>query len=71
MSRLRAAREAAGLSREQLAVAAKVSFALVCKAEGEQSYTPRLRSARRIAAAVGSTLDWLFPDEEGDRAASA
>jgi transcriptional regulator with XRE-family HTH domain len=55
-------REAAGLSREQLAVAAGISTRQVSRYEdtGDQRQSPTLRVAKRIADALGVSVNDLI-----------
>ena len=56
---LRQLREAKGLSQEKLAGLAGVTMGTVRNLEGGS--TPRLDTARRIAEALGVTVDDCFP----------
>lgn len=68
-SRLRAAREEAGLSRERLAVAAGLSSATLGRIEAG-GYRPRLASLEALAAALGTTAaELLATDDEPEAAA--
>ena len=53
---LRLARQRRGLTQAQLATAAQVSLSLIQRVERGR-YRPRLDAARRLAAAVGASLD--------------
>ena len=61
MTRLRKYRERSGLRREELALRAGISFEYICKLESKNPPTPGLAIARRLAAALGASLDDLFP----------
>jgi DNA-binding XRE family transcriptional regulator len=56
---LRRAREDAGLTQDALAARAGVSQATVCRVE--QGRPPELATALALAAALGSTVEDLFP----------
>src|SRR3990172_1189360 len=66
LSRLRAAREAAGLTQAELAAGARVSRSLVAAVEGGR-HTPAVDAALRLAALLGVTLESLF-DGSSERA---
>lgn len=53
---LRAAREAVGLSREELAARAQLDLALVVDLEEQRDINPSLSALSRYAAAVGQRL---------------
>lgn len=57
---LRTARLRAGLTIEQLAVAARVGSATIYRAE-HRIHVPRARSRRRLADALGLAEDVIFP----------
>lgn len=61
MNRVREFREAMGLRQEALAARADVSYSYVRMLEGDDAPTPRLALARRLAAALETTVDYLFP----------
>jgi transcriptional regulator with XRE-family HTH domain len=60
---LRDLRERAGLSQEELAAKAKVSRASIQNWEGNRT-TPRRAESRRLAAALGVSVDALRSQEE-------
>jgi transcriptional regulator with XRE-family HTH domain len=64
---LRRARRDAGLSQEALARAADVSTGTIQALELGATFAPRVDTARRIAEALDSTIDEIFPtdDREG------
>lgn len=66
MNRVRPIREAKGLRREDLASRALISYEYVrrLEREGDDTPEPTLPVARRIADALGSTLDDVFPQQE-------
>jgi len=66
--RITRAREAAGLSREQLAVAIGRSHASVTSYELERA-EPRLKILRAIAHALGTTTADLLAGTDGEAAA--
>jgi transcriptional regulator with XRE-family HTH domain len=68
-ARLRELREAAGLSRDQLAVAAGTSSHSVTKME-QAKRSPSLELAWRLAQALGCTLDALVQPPSGPAAES-
>lgn len=59
--RVKAAREAAGMSQEQLADAVGVTRNTVYNLESE-STKPKADTLWRIAQATGKSLDWFFQD---------
>jgi transcriptional regulator with XRE-family HTH domain len=61
MSRLRQVREERGLRREDLASRAGISYQYVRILESSDPPTPGLEIARRIAEALGATVDDIFP----------
>jgi transcriptional regulator with XRE-family HTH domain len=63
-------REALGLRREELAAKADISYDYVRKLEerGPEGPEPTLPVARRIAAALNSTVDKIFPVTESEQA---
>lgn len=62
VNRLKELREAAGLSQEKLARAADISFRTVQHIEKHHG-DPRLSTARRLAKALGVTVDELLPED--------
>lgn len=65
-NKLQEKRTRAGLRPEALAARAEISLSYLRKLEGGQS-CPGLDVARRIAKALGTTVDQVFP--VGERAA--
>ena len=63
MSRLREIRESKRLRREEVAVAAGVSFEYVRRLEGHYPPVPGLEVARAIAEALGVSVDEAFPPQ--------
>ena len=63
-ARLRELRERKGMTREELAVAAKTSFHSVAKME-QGTRAPSLELAWRVARALGCTLDDLVQPPAG------
>ena len=61
---LRALREAAGLTREQLAVKAGRSSATVIRIENGSKHSPNLETLSALAGALGVTLARLLGDTE-------
>ena len=61
MSRLRQVREGKGLRREDLASLAGISYQYVRVLESDAPPTPGLEIARRVADALGVTVDDIFP----------
>ncbi len=59
---LRTARRDKGLTQDQLADKAKVGQATVSELERGE-YSPSLDIARRLALALGTSIDALFPNE--------
>jgi transcriptional regulator with XRE-family HTH domain len=57
--RLRAARLAAKLSQGELAVRSKVSVSLIAQMEQGRTGDPKLSTVRRLALALGVTIDSL------------
>ncbi len=64
---LRRLREAAGLSRFQLAVKSGVSIHVINHTERGR-YTPQLGSAVALARAVGGTVEEMFGETKGGAA---
>ena len=64
-------REAKGLSRERLAADADVSYEYVRKLEAQQVPQPSLALTRRIADALGCTVDEAFPPAAATESAPA
>lgn len=62
--RVRALRLKAGMTQQQLAVAAKVPVSGVAQLEQGVTSDPRLSTLRALAKALGVTLDALGSDEE-------
>jgi len=62
MSRLKKHRERSGLRREDLASRAGISLSYVLKLESDDPPTPGLDIARRVAEALGVTVDEVFPE---------
>jgi transcriptional regulator with XRE-family HTH domain len=62
--RLKELRAAAGLTQQQLAVAAGLSVSAVTQIEAGKIPDPRVGTLRKLARALGVTLDDLAPDEE-------
>jgi transcriptional regulator with XRE-family HTH domain len=63
-SALKDAREARGLTQEQLAVAAGATFGTISKLEREVAGEPRLSTITKIADALGIRVSQLLIDEE-------
>lgn len=61
MSKVKETREAQGLRREDLAARAGISYDYVRRLETDDPPTPGLDIARRVAEALGTTVDKLFP----------
>jgi transcriptional regulator with XRE-family HTH domain len=64
---LRRVREEAGLSQEALARAADVSTGTIQALELGATSFPRVDTARRIAEALDSTIDEIFPTDDRER----
>jgi transcriptional regulator with XRE-family HTH domain len=63
--RLRALREASGLSQRELADKAGVAISIVCQIEqGRRRQDPRFSTVARIARALGVSLDAFLPPGE-------
>jgi transcriptional regulator with XRE-family HTH domain len=62
--RLRALRDRAGLTQQQLATAARVSVSVVTQIEQGRTPDPRLSTLRVLAAALGVTVSDLAGDAE-------
>lgn len=62
MNRLKEQREALGLRREDVASKADISYDYVRRLEAPDPPTPGLAIARRIADALGTTVDDVFPE---------
>lgn len=60
MSKLRDAREAAGLTREQLATQAQTSISTVARME-LSNHTPSFRTLEAIAAVLGIPVTEIVP----------
>jgi transcriptional regulator with XRE-family HTH domain len=71
MSRVKEVREARGLRQEELAARAGISFSYVRQLEAADRPTPGLDIARRIADALETTIDALFPPGPDDDPAAA
>jgi len=69
MNRVKERREALGLTQMDVAVRAGVSIATVVRLEGGD--VPRLDTAQKVAAALGTNVDQLWPTtpDETERAA--
>lgn len=63
MSRLREIRESRGLRKEDVASKAVISVEYVRLLEAPDPPVPGLAIARRLAKALGVTIDELFPTE--------
>jgi len=63
MSRIREVREAKGIRKEELAAMSGLSFSLVSSVE-RGDHTPSLKNSRRLAEALGVSVDDLFPPAE-------
>ena len=64
-NRIKEYRNRAGLTLAQVAQALGVSRQAVAHLEdGDYLYDPRLDTARRLAAALGATVDDVFPQKE-------
>lgn len=63
MNRIQKVRTAKGLRREDLASRAEVSYSYVRQLEMPNPPTPGLDVCRRIAEALGVTVDELWPAE--------
>lgn len=61
---MKQARERLGRRREEVAAKAEISFEYVRRLESEDPPTPGLDVARRIAEALDSSVDDLFPAPE-------
>jgi transcriptional regulator with XRE-family HTH domain len=61
MNRVQSEREARGWTREQLGLKASVSREYIRLLEIGAVRTPALESARKVASALGVTVDELFP----------
>jgi transcriptional regulator with XRE-family HTH domain len=65
MNTVREHREAAGLSRAELAVKSTVSYSTICQLEAragrDEEPTPGLDTARNLSEALGVAVDVLFP----------
>lgn len=61
MSALKKIRRKRGLTIEDVASRAGISYDYVRRLEGKQ-HVPTLGIARRLAAALGATVDELFPE---------
>lgn len=70
MNKLQALREAKGLSREQLAVAARASFAYIIRLEDGSRSNPSVLIAQRIAAALDTEVSALWPVNDNESAAA-
>ncbi len=71
---LKAQRTAAGMSQEALAQASGVGIRTIRRMESDSADLPNLRSAMRIAAALGTTIDDLIREvhaNQSDTPASA
>ncbi len=60
MSIIAAAREANGISQDKLAEIACVNRKTIIRIERDPGYSPSVRTAARIAEALGSSIDDLF-----------
>jgi transcriptional regulator with XRE-family HTH domain len=69
MSRVKDAREAKKMERNDLAAKAGISREYVRLLESENPPTPGLDVARAIARALGTSIDKLFPQDQPARAA--
>lgn len=63
MNRLKELRAAKEMRREDLASAARVSYSLIQQLETGEVDSTKLDTARRIADALGVTVDEVFPPE--------
>jgi transcriptional regulator with XRE-family HTH domain len=59
---LRGLREARGLTQQQLSEASRVQLDRIVRIEKGQH--PKLDDARKLAVALGVTVDFLFPPRE-------
>jgi putative transcriptional regulator len=66
----RAARRAKGLKAVELAFSAKCSVPTIYNLE-KGTYQPSLGMARRLAAALGTTVDAIFPEGTAQRPGAA
>jgi transcriptional regulator with XRE-family HTH domain len=62
--RLRALRDAAGLTQQQLATAAKLSISVVAQIEQGKTDDPRLSTLRALAKVLGVSLDELAGEKD-------
>ena len=69
-SRLRRTREAAGLTREVLAVSAGVSVSTLLRLENDATARPRIDVLEKIAAQLGTTTSALLAPEDPAAVAS-
>lgn len=60
MSTIAAAREAQGISQDRLAEIASVNRKTIIRIERDPDYSPSVRTAARIALALGHSIDDLF-----------
>lgn len=61
--RLRAAREAAGMTQAELAVRARVQLRQISRWESDED-EPKVRAFKRAAIALGKTMDELVVENE-------
>jgi len=65
--RLRAARQAQGLTQEALARRSDVSINTIAKLESGKVHQPLPETARKLAAALGVDPAWLLFGEEAEQ----
>jgi transcriptional regulator with XRE-family HTH domain len=68
MSRVKERREALGMRREGLAAKAGVSLSFILQLESQNPPDPSLDRSRRIARALDTTVDKLFPVDSREKA---
>ena len=69
-SRIREIRESRGLRREDVASLTGISYEYVRKLEADDPPTPGLEIARKLASALGVTVDELFPASDPEPVAT-
>jgi transcriptional regulator with XRE-family HTH domain len=65
-ARIRARREAAGLTQQQLAARAELALSVLTKLEQGKATDPKLSTLRALARALGVTLDELVGPGDGE-----